>query len=170
MHLPRAGKAHLDILFFLLADIFQDNDPHKIEIPAGLAAECLLLFMWPVWLLCSAAGCIWRCWLDSSAEYSSDFLGPSICEKWITWSHWPLHFSLTADYLAKNLPRFYQIFQQTSELWTPTFSDPSPFGGTFTPGGRDHYTGLLHPHYTVGKMCSYLEKFVTVKLKTYWAI
>ena len=58
MHLPRAGKAHLDILFFLLADIFQDNDPHKIEIPAGLAAECLLLFMWPVWLLCSAAGCI----------------------------------------------------------------------------------------------------------------
>ena len=33
MHLPWAGKAHLDILFFLLADIFQDNDPHKIEIP-----------------------------------------------------------------------------------------------------------------------------------------
>ena len=78
MHLPRAGKAHLDILFFLLADIFQDNDPHKIEIPAGLAGECLLLFMWPVWLLCSDAG---SGQYSSSAEYSSDFLGPSICEK-----------------------------------------------------------------------------------------
>ena len=43
MHLSRAGKAHLDILFFLLADIFQDNDPHKIEIPRWLASACCYL-------------------------------------------------------------------------------------------------------------------------------
>ena len=80
MHLPWAGKAHLDILFFLLADIFQDNDPHKIEIPR-----------WPGWRVLAAiyvAGVapvlccrLYLTLLATSAEYSSDFLGPSICEK-----------------------------------------------------------------------------------------